>query len=262
MVPGMDQRPTVHIVDGDMRSRAEQARTAFALGNHAEVYDDLDELLERPPESGVLLVRQRALQPTLDDLFDRLGEQGIWLPVVVCASEPELAQVVAAVKHGALDYLELPLDPTALARSLETVSREARAHSAARLRLNYARGRIARLSKREREVLELLADGSSNKVIARELEISPRTVEIHRANMMTKLGAGHAAEAVRLWLESGLEPTIERRHEDDESGRAARHVVEMQAIARADRGRAGRPDADEDGGEEKLSAKRRRARRG
>jgi DNA-binding CsgD family transcriptional regulator len=64
------------------------------------------------------------------------------------------------------------------------------------------------LSKREREVLELLSLGSSNKIIARELSISPRTVEIHRANMMTKLRAGHAAEAVRLWLQSGLEADV------------------------------------------------------
>lgn len=72
-----------------------------------------------------------------------------------------------------------------------------------------ARDRIATLSAREREVLDWLADGSSNKVIARELDISPRTVEIHRANMMNKLGANHAAEAVRLKLEAKIEPTIE-----------------------------------------------------
>jgi DNA-binding CsgD family transcriptional regulator len=67
-----------------------------------------------------------------------------------------------------------------------------------------ARGRIASLSTREREVLHWLAEGSSNKNIARELDISPRTVEIHRANMMAKLGAKHAAEAVRLRIESDM----------------------------------------------------------
>ncbi len=208
MIRGMEQRLTLHIVDGEMRSRAEQARTAFALGYHAEVYDDLEELLGRPPASGVIVLRQRALDIALADVFDRLGKLGLWLPVIVCALEPELDRVVAAIKQGALDYLRLPLDPTRLARSLATTVREARAESAARRRMNFARDKIAKLSKREREVLEWLADGSSNKVIARELEISPRTVEIHRANMMTKLDARHAAEAVRLWIESGLEPTV------------------------------------------------------
>ena len=208
MIAGMKQRLTVHVVDGDMRSRAEQARIVFALGHHAEVYDDLDELLARPPEEGVLLVRQRALDTSLADLFDRLGECGLWLPVVICAPDPRLDQVVEAIKQGALDYLQLPLDPTGLVRVLETVAREARAHGAARRRLNYARARVKTLTGREREVLEWLTEGSSNKIIARELEISPRTVEIHRANMMAKMGARHAAEAVRLWLESGLESTV------------------------------------------------------
>lgn len=208
MAGSMEPRHTLHIVDGEMRSRAEQARTAFALGHHAEVYHDLDELFERPPASGVLLIRQRTLDVSLSELFDQLGEFGLWLPVIVCSADPEVEQVVAAVKQGALDYLALPLDPTPLARSLAMVARESASQAAARRRVNYARSKIGPLSKREREVLEWLADGNSNKVIARELDISPRTVEIHRANMMNKLGARHAAEAVRLWLEAGLESTI------------------------------------------------------
>lgn len=239
IVPPMKQHLTLHIVDGDMRSRAEQARTVFALGHHAEVYDELDELLKRPPESGVLLVRQGALEPNLSDLFDRMGERGLWLPVVVCALEPELERVVAAIKQGALDYLHLPLDPTRLVRSLTVVEREAAAHGVARRRLNYARGRVQMLSRREREVLEWLAEGSSNKVIARELEISPRTVEIHRANMMTKMGARHAAEAVRLWLEAGLERTIEPARHGEGSG-AILPIGEERAA------RFGRDSADDE----------------
>ena len=239
IVPFMKQHLTIHIVDGDMRSRAEQARTVFALGHHAEVYDELEELLKRPPETGVLLVRQGALEPTLAELFDRLGERGLWLPVIVCAIEPELERVVAAVKQGALDYLRLPLDHTRLARSLAIVEREAAAHGAARRRLNYARARVQMLSKREREVLEWLADGSSNKDIARELEISPRTVEIHRANMMGKMGARHAAEAVRLWLEAGLDATIEpARHGE---GAGAVFPLGEERVARL-----GRDTADDD----------------
>ena len=106
------------------------------------------------------------------------------------------------------DYLQLPLEAGRLARALARVVEEADAHGRARRRLTEARQRIGMLSKREREVLELLAIGSSNKLIARELTISPRTVEIHRSNMMTKLRAGHSAEAVRIWLEAELEVTI------------------------------------------------------
>ena len=108
------------------------------------------------------------------------------------------------MKAGALDYLPLPLQPGRLGAMLERIDDEAAAQADARQRMIEARGRIRNLSAREREVLDWLAQGSSNKAIARELEISPRTVEIHRANMMAKLGANHAAEAVRLKLEANL----------------------------------------------------------
>jgi FixJ family two-component response regulator len=202
-------RITLHIVDSDSRSRAEQARTAFALGHHAEVYADLAEFLSRTPSGGIVLLRERALdREPLDELFERLGERGIWAPLIVCDEEPRIERGVAAIKSGALDYLGLPLEAGRLARSLARVAVEAEAQGKAHEHLADARRRVALLSKREREVLELLALGSSNKLIARELSISPRTVEIHRSNMMTKLGAGHAAEAVRLWLESRLESRI------------------------------------------------------
>ena len=196
----MEQRLILHIVDGDSRSRAEQARTAFALGHHAEVYSDLSELLERPPHEGVILLCQRSMDGSLGELFERFGEEGIWLPVVVCAEEPPVERVVAAIKGGALDYLQLPLEAGRLARSLARVVEEAEAHGRARRRLTEARRRVGMLSRREREVLELLAVGSSNKLIAREYDISPRTIEIYRANVMTKMGARNLAELIAIGL--------------------------------------------------------------
>jgi FixJ family two-component response regulator len=223
----MEPRLTLHIVDSDSRSRAEQARTAFALGHHAEVYSDLHELFSRPPTDGIVLVRQRGMDISLSELFERFGEQGVWVPLIVCSEDPQIEQVVAAIKDGALDYLQLPLEAGRLARSLARVVEEADAHGIARRSLAEARRRVSHLSKREREVLELLALGSSNKLIARELSISPRTVEIHRSNMMTKLRAGHSAEAVRLWLQSGLEskiPELLREHEFDDGPRLSPHA--------------------------------------
>lgn len=223
----MNKRLTLHIVDSDSRSRAEQARIAFALGHHAEVYSDFAELISRPPGDGIVLLRQKALDETLDEYLDCLGERGAWMPLIVCAEEPRIEQVVAAIKSGALDYLALPLDTGRLARSLAKLAAEAKAQGLAHHRLANARRRIAVLSKREREVLELLALGSSNKLIARELSISPRTVEIHRSNMMTKLRAGHAAEAIRLWLQAELEgkfPDPQREDELDDAGAVAPFV--------------------------------------
>lgn len=222
----MKPRLTIHIVDGDRHARADHARAVFTLGHHAEIYDDLDDFLTCSPDNGVLLVRQNLLQGTPAGLFERMGECGLWLPVIVCAREPVLKRVVGAVKQGALDYLQLPIDSPRLAGSLEMVMREAKEHSNARRRLNYARDRVRTLSRREREVLEWLADGNSNKVIARELGISPRTVEIHRANMMNKMDASHSAEAVRLWLEADLKSSIGISR--NEESPAAPHLVPVE----------------------------------
>ena len=201
----MEQRITLHIVGGTSRTRAEQARLAFSLGHHAEVYSDLDELFDRPPRSGVIIACEDVLEGGVVALLDELGNQGIWVPLVAATVEPGVEEVVGAIQAGALDYLQLPLTEEELGRMVAHLESDAGRHAEARRRLVDARRRIGSLSKREREVLDWLSEGCSNKAIARELEISPRTVEIHRANMMDKLGANHAAEAVRLRLDAGFE---------------------------------------------------------
>lgn len=201
----MTQRLTLHIVDGSCRSRAEQARLGFEMGFHCEIYSGLDELMRIPPDRGIILARDGAEGGCVDEVLSYLGRAGLWLPVVATSDDPRPGQVVAAIKAGALDYLRLPLRPERLQEAVERIEREASAYGEARRKMVEARNRIASLSPREREVLDWLAEGRSNKMIARELEISPRTVEIHRANMMTKLGAHHAAEAVRLRIEAHLE---------------------------------------------------------
>lgn len=195
------ERTTLHIVGGDSRSRAEQARIAFALGHHAEVYGDLDELLERPPDEGIILAADEDVAVPASTLIDRLSESGIWLPAVFVVYEPTVERAVEVIKAGALDYLALPLEMSRFARRLGSILGEATKFARRRRREIEARHAIEQLSRREREVLELLSEGCSNKEIARNLSISPRTVEIHRGNMMGKLGAGHAADAVRLWMD-------------------------------------------------------------
>jgi two-component system response regulator FixJ len=212
------ERTTLHIIGGDSRSRAEQARIAFALGHHAEVYADLEELLERPPNEGLVIAAHDGEPGVARELVLRLGARGLWLPVVMASSEPGLEQVVAAIKAGALDFLRLPLEMGSFARRLARILAEAGQHAERRRREVEAQRAIAMLSRREREVLELLSAGCSNKEIARWLEISPRTVEIHRGNMMSKLGAGHAADAVRLWIDAQLEIPALPREEDEAAG--------------------------------------------
>jgi FixJ family two-component response regulator len=217
-------RTTLHIVGADSRSRAEQARIAFALGHHAEVYGDLDELLARHPDAGIILAADE--DGAAQRLIHRLGEAGIWLPVVLVAYAPTVESAVAGVKAGALDYLALPLEMSCFARQLGAIQQEAGAFVERRRREIEARHALEQLSRREHEVLRLLSEGCSNKEIARKLFISPRTVEIHRGNMMAKLNASHAVDAVRLWMDARTQPAMIARETE-----ARTDIAEESAIA-------------------------------
>lgn len=215
------ERTTLHIIGGDSRSRAEQARIAFALGHHAEVYADLDELIERPPIDGIVIAADDDPGTPARNPIDRLGLAGVWLPVVFAAAAPTIERVVQAIKAGAIDYLTLPLEMSSFARRLDAILTDSGEFAERRRREVEAQHAIGLLSRREREVLELLSAGCSNKEIARNLAISPRTVEIHRGNMMTKLDAGHAADAVRLWLDARPEHSFETSGDESSRGAAA-----------------------------------------
>jgi len=195
---------TIHFVDGDIRTRAEGARLALARGCHAEVYASVGEITKLPPRDGIVVVRDMLLPGGATEVLAALSSSGVWLPVVISSEDGAVPRVVEAIRAGAIDYLLLPLDSAQFNAMVERAAPRAKFEAQERRRTLDAQDRIAGLSDREREVLALLVDGGSNKQIARELDISPRTVEIHRANMMEKLGARHVAQAVRLSIEAGF----------------------------------------------------------
>lgn len=202
----MADRITLHILDGDSARRAQLARLAFAAGHHAEIYASAEELLTHAPSTGLVLAHDEPVGEGIPRLIAAMMHAGHWLPVIAISDAPETSAVVRAIKAGALDYLAMPSQIAPLNEAVAGAGREADTYRAQRARAAEARQRISRLSSREREVLDRLAEGCSNKAIARDLDISPRTVEIHRMKMMGKLGARHAAEAVRLRIEAtGLE---------------------------------------------------------
>jgi FixJ family two-component response regulator len=112
--------------------------------------------------------------------------------------------VVAAIHEGVLDYVAWPMDEAELTDMLRAAVEKGKKLTNAKLREAMARSRIERLSGREREVLGGVASGLSNELIAKQLGISSRTVEIHRANMLDKIGANHTSEAIRLAIEASL----------------------------------------------------------
>lgn len=196
---------TVHVVSADQRRRAQIARSVFSGGHHAEVYGGAEELVDHRPAHGVVLV-DSVDAASIVDLLENLATNGLWLPIVRFGDDPGYDTIIALTKLGIEDFVigDVPAD-VLLSKLLSayeagenrkhTLKRSARACSL-----------LAGLSSREREVLEHLAEGLSNKEMARRLGISPRTVEIHRMKMMAKLDARSAADAVRLHLEASLYP--------------------------------------------------------
>lgn len=200
----MTEIDQVHIVASASGVRADQARMCFGLGLHAEVYSSHEELISASPERGLIVAEDSPELGGIAALFSDMLTSDFWLPVVATASTLDPRLVVEAVRAGALDYLTLPVDHDRLKQAIARAEKETDARAKLQRKAVEARSRMTRLTQREREVLDLLVAGYSNKMIARDLQISPRTVEIHRAHMMSKLGANHSADAVRMALEAQM----------------------------------------------------------
>jgi FixJ family two-component response regulator len=195
----MTQRTCLHILARSEILRARLARLTFAAGHHAEVYDSVDELVRAMPASGFGLVQDDS---SIATLHAQCQTAGFWLPYVAFCDHPVTAQVVKAMRSKVMDYVFTPQTVAEITALIATNTAEADRQRQAFNRSIAFDQRLEELSPRELQVLGRIADGLSNKGIARELGISPRTVEIHRAKLMGKLGAHSAAEAVRLYVTS------------------------------------------------------------
>ena len=140
----------------------------------------------------------------IDDLIDSMARHGEWFPIIAFSEQPGAQRIVQAVLDGAIDYIAWPISPEELTDNLAKAITRAEGLGNAKLREVMARARVDRLTRREREVLGGVASGLSNRLIGEKLSISPRTVEIHRANMLNKLGANHTSDAIRIAIEASL----------------------------------------------------------
>jgi FixJ family two-component response regulator len=193
--------PLIHVVDDDESFRTALLRLLRAAGHEARGYASTGEFLLRPlPDRPgcVLLDLRLPGGPSGLDLQEALETHGVTLPVIFLTGHADVPSTVRAMKAGAVDFLTKPVEretlSDAIGRALERdAQRRASRDDAAALR-----ARFAALTAREREVLERLADGKHNKHIASDLGIAERTVKLHRAHAMEKLGVHSLAELGRL----------------------------------------------------------------
>jgi two-component system, LuxR family, response regulator FixJ len=190
--------PIIHVVDDDAAMRRSLERLLKSVGLATECYASAKAILDAAPlpSRGCILVD--VCLPDIDGLKlqARLHDLGVHLPMIVITGRGNVATAVQAMKGGAFDFIEKPFANEELLDSVEAALAAVRTHRDAEIQT--ATDRIARLSRREGQVLDALVAGRPNKAIAYDLGLSVRTVEVHRARMMERLGVRQFAEAVCL----------------------------------------------------------------
>jgi two-component system, LuxR family, response regulator FixJ len=196
----------VHVIDDDEALRDSLTfllRTAnIDVTGHASATAFLEALPKSAPGCIITDVRMPGLSGI--DLLKRLKELGIAAPVIVITGHGDVPLAVEAMKFGAVDFLEKPFDDEALLQSVRAALREHAGAAKRQAERADIEGRLAVLSPRERDVLDGLVAGHANKKIAFDLGISPRTIEIYRANLMDKMNAGSLSDLVRMALIAGI----------------------------------------------------------
>ncbi|MDR3507889.1 MAG: response regulator FixJ [Caulobacteraceae bacterium] len=192
----------VHVIDDDDAVRDSLAFLLDTADFLVRTYESADAFLAKLPtlDPGCIITDVRMPGLSGLDLVRRLNEMGVGMPVIVITGHGDVPLAVEAMKGGVIDFIEKPFDDDVILKALKTAFEvgehrnhrdEERAAVAARLGM---------LSARERQVLNGVVAGQPNKVVAHELGISPRTVEVYRANLMTKMQAASLSELVRMVL--------------------------------------------------------------
>jgi two-component system response regulator FixJ len=194
----MTEIHVVHIVDDDEAVRQSLAFLLSSAGLAVRVYESATAFLRGlgNVQGGCLITDVRMPDMTGIELVRRIRERACSLPAIVITGHGDVALAVEAMKAGARDFIEKPFDEEAILAAVRAaLDRHGQGddHDLAELTT-----RLASLSERERQVLDGLVAGQPNKVIARDLGISPRTVEVYRANLMTKMQAKSLSELIRM----------------------------------------------------------------
>ena len=197
--------PVVFVVDDDRAMRESLTWLLDSVGLRVRSYANARDFLAEydPAQPGCLVLDVRMPGMSGLDLQAELARRGVELPTIVITGHAEVSMAVRAVKAGAIDFIEKPFsDQLLLDRVRQALEIDLEAREVRRRRED-ARRRLATLTAREREVLDLVVAGKANKEIASALGVSPKTVEVHRAHVMSKMYVDSLAELIRITLLAG-----------------------------------------------------------
>ncbi len=201
----MPKSQLVHVIDDDADVRQSLAFLLATAGMAVRVYESAVAFLKALPtaEDGCIVTDVR--MPGMDgiELQRRLKAANSPMPVIVMTGHGDIALAVEAMKVGALDFIEKPFDDDHLIESIRSALARRSTARAQDSALSEIQGRIEALSRREKQVMDGLVAGKPNKIIAYDLGISARTVEIYRANVMSKMKADSLSALVRMALQAG-----------------------------------------------------------
>jgi two-component system response regulator FixJ len=202
----MQPEPVVFVIDDDDAVRESIAFLLTTAGISTRAFESAKAFLEVLPEtnSGCIIADVRMPDISGIDLLRAVRERKPDLPVIVITGHGDVPLAVEAMKLGAQDFLEKPFDDDLLIASVRAALSQEADSARRNAEIAEINDKLNGLSNRERQVLEGLVAGKANKVIAFDLGISPRTVEIYRANLMTKMAANSLSDLVRMAMISGM----------------------------------------------------------
>jgi len=204
----MPNEQVVHVVDDDLAVRQSLSFLLASDGLPVRLHESATSFLDTVKETAVGCIVTDVRMPGVDGIaFLRLlKSSGFNLPVIVMTGHADVPMAVEAMKEGAIDFIEKPFDDDLFLAAVRSALKLQEQHAQRDAQMSEVQTRLLGLSERERQVLDGLVAGKANKVIAYDLGISPRTVEIYRANVMTKMQAGSLSELVRMALLVASQP--------------------------------------------------------
>src|SRR6202035_3500841 len=202
----MSSKVKVYVIDDDEAMRDSLNFLLDAAGLEVTLFETAQQFLDALPGLDFGCVVSDVRMPGIDgiELLKRLKASRNVFPVVIMTGHGDVPLAVEAMKLGAVDFLEKPFEDECIIGMIDVALRQAESNAQGEAMTHDIAARIASLSPRERQVMDGLIAGLSNKLIARDYDISPRTIEVYRANVMTKMQAGSLSELVRLAIRAGV----------------------------------------------------------